>query len=183
MDGEASCAAHLDPFCPLFSASWSRSWPRARCAPALVGLGSPTPSGKLEDLTSNCLRSPKISTEAFSEAAMSCFAQLKKNSSTGRTGTPAGPKTRDENMSGTRLILVQNCTQFRSRLPSRGPPCSRCPEAARVKDRPRCAIHSPKLNGEPCATLAQPWLPVWWHNSAEILQNSCRTSLRLHIRA
>ena len=83
----------------------------------------------------------------------------------------------------TRLILVQNCTQFRSRLPSRGPPCSRCPEAARVKDRPRCAIHSPKLNGEPCATLAQPWLPVWWHNSAEILQNSCRTSLRLHIRA
>jgi hypothetical protein len=86
-------------------------------------------------------------------------------------------------ISCTRLILVQNCTQFRSRLPSRGPPCSRCPEAARVKDRPRCAIHSPKLNGEPCATLAQPWLPVWWHNSAEILQNSCRTSLRLHIRA
>ena len=51
------------------------------------------------------------------------------------------------------------------------------------KDRPKGAIHSPNLNGEPGATLAQPWLPIWWHNSAEIMQNSCRTGLGLHIRA
>ena len=116
LDGEAHCAAHLDPFCPLFSASCSRSWPRAGRALALVGLGSPAPSGTPKDLTSNCLRSPKISTEAFSEASMSCFAQLKKNSSTGRTGTPAGPKTRDENMSGTFSKATSQCVTSAPRI-------------------------------------------------------------------
>ena len=78
LDGEAHCAAHLDPFCPLFSASCSRSWPRAGRAPALVGLGSPAPSGTPKDLTSNCLRSPKIAMPALRLAAISCFVETEE---------------------------------------------------------------------------------------------------------